>query len=440
MQTLNRSFWLKLNAKKIAVFGNGVAGKGLQKLLKSLNFTFEVFDQSEELFTLEKAKNFSLVVHSPGFAPYHPWLKLAYRSQIPCLNELDFASIFWPGKIIAVTGTNGKTSTTEWLACLFNLLGQKAFATGNNGYAFSELVEQNANENNIAVCEISSYQACTLRYLQPWKLLWTNFRPDHLRFHRSLKPYFKAKYRLVEKTQTHPTSTKTNIYLGSSAAKAFEQFGFPIKPQYKILPSYTEVFSYPSEHLLFSIAQQENFQLLKLFWETEKYDLQILEKSLSIFTPPPHRLKIFATINKARFWNDSKGTNLDSLEKALKSFGQRPIIWIGGGQSKGEALEDYATLLQNYPNIRAILLIGETGKSLEGILKARLTINDIQYLETLSHTIEICERYLNDTVEILLCPGFASWDQFKNYAERGQLFENTVLRLKNKTESLERKS
>lgn len=439
MHILSKPLFAKLNAKKIAVFGNGVAGKGLQKLLKTLGFRFEVFDQHEEPFTTEKVKNFSLVIHSPGFAPYHPWLKLAYQNRTPCINELDFASIFWPGKIVAVTGTNGKTSTTEWLTCLFNLSGQKAFATGNNGYAFSELVEQKANANSIAVCEISSYQACTLRYLQPWKLLWTNFRPDHLRFHRSLKTYFKAKHRLVEKTPLSSNARDANIYLGNSTAKAFTQFNFNIRPQYKVSPVYAEVLTYPEGHLLFSLAQQENFHLLKLFWENERHDTQVLEKSLSVFNPPAHRLKMLTTIRKARFWNDSKGTNLDSLEKALKSFGQRPIVWIGGGQSKGEDLEDYVILLRKHPNICSALLIGETGKPLETLLKEQTKISNVQYVEALSNAIEKGQMFLDDSVEVLLCPGFASWDQFRNYAERGILFENTVLRLKNKTELLERK-
>jgi UDP-N-acetylmuramoylalanine--D-glutamate ligase len=431
---LRLSFLSSLKRTHVAVLGDGVSGRALQKLLRSSGIKFDVFDQRGEPFDPSKATRFSGVLYSPGFAPHHPWLKEAYKARIPCLNELDFASLFWPNRLIAVTGTNGKTSVTEWLACALRLSGRSALAVGNNGDPFSELVAGPTETDAVAVCEISSYQAASLRYLVPDSLLWTNFSPDHLSFHHGLGAYFRAKLRLLKRTLYSP---KGSVYLGKSLKKMFPQLGCPVSPRMKFSAPADPHSSYPDEHLLFSAAQRENFQLIRLFWENEGHDPHVLERSLTAFQAPDHRLKSLATIRNGRFWNDSKGTNRDSLGKALRSFSSRPLIWIGGGSSKGENLDDYVHLLRRHPNIRAAFLLGTTGKPLEERLKPHLKC---VYLETLPKVMEaISNEPLNEPVDVLFCPGFASLDQFRNYIERGQLFEKLVLGLKKKMESIERK-
>jgi UDP-N-acetylmuramoylalanine--D-glutamate ligase len=217
-----------LLARPVAVLGAGVSGQGVRALLAAFGARSVLYDEkgddTERRFTACEAAGHGLVVFSPGFAPEHPWLAVARTAGCTCLGELDFASLFWCGELVAITGTNGKTTLTEFLAHALNAAGRPAYATGNVGYPFSRLVvEQNGGGAGpgagvvrppdasasaatismgpvIAVCEVSSFQAETLQHLRPTATLWTNFAEDHLERHRGMSAYFSAKWRLVERT------------------------------------------------------------------------------------------------------------------------------------------------------------------------------------------------------------------------------------------------
>ena len=151
--------------RPVAVLGAGVSGRGLCQLLAALGAEAVVYDARERAFTAADAEHHALFVFSPGFAPDHPWLRLARAAGGTCLNEIDFASLCWQGRIIAVTGTNGKTTLTEFLTHALAGIGREAVATGNIGHAFSQLAaeQEGGAPESIAVCEISSFQAESLR-------------------------------------------------------------------------------------------------------------------------------------------------------------------------------------------------------------------------------------------------------------------------------------
>jgi UDP-N-acetylmuramoylalanine--D-glutamate ligase len=410
---------------RIAILGDGVSGNGVRKLLKERGIPFEVFDERGEIFTDRRAPSFSTVVYSPGFVPRHEWLKTAYRHKIPAYNEIDFASLFWTGTLVAVTGTNGKTSLAEWLALVLRTSGRRAYAVGNNGRPLSEFVAEHAEEDVVAVCEVSSYQSHSLRHLSPDKLLWTNFTPDHETFHRGLGGYFAAKWRLLRRTRWR--QGEFGVYCGHSLRDCFRRWGRRVDSTVTWAPP-PERGSFPENHVLFSAGQRENFALLRHFWTHEYGSVEVLEATS--FVPPPHRLHLVTQIDRARFWNDSKSTNLDSLEKALGSLWRKQLIWIGGGGSKGEDLDAYVRALNRHPNILSLFLVGTTGRELYARLEGR-TSSSVHYLGTVKRAVESCLPHCHREVDVLLSPGFSSLDQFKNYAERGDVFESEVLRLKN---------
>ena len=186
-------------AQPVAIFGGGASGEGARALVAALGGRGVIYDARGAVFDARAALGHALVVFSPGFPPDHPWLAQARAAGCLCLGEIDFAALCWPGRVIAITGTNGKTTLTEFLAHALVGLGRDARATGNIGHAFSRLaaVAEGGAAEKIAVCEVSSFQAETLQYFRAEAVLWTNFAEDHLERHHSLAKYFAAKVNLA---------------------------------------------------------------------------------------------------------------------------------------------------------------------------------------------------------------------------------------------------
>src|ERR1043166_3705941 len=189
-------------AQPVAVFGGGVSGQGVTELLTALGARGLLYDVKGLEFTATAARQHTLVVFSPGFAPNHPWLEIARRAGATCMGELDFASLFWTGRVIAITGTNGKTTLTEFLTHALRSVGCRATATGNVGYSFSRLAAETegGGPEMTAVCEVSSFQAETLTHFRADASLWTNFAEDHLDRHGTLEAYFPGKGQLGKRT------------------------------------------------------------------------------------------------------------------------------------------------------------------------------------------------------------------------------------------------
>ncbi len=409
------SFIIRFFDKPVAVFGDGVSGRAVRGLLERLGCEYRVFDEKAgELF--EKAGEFGLVVYSPSFVRGHPWREKAAEGGCLCLGEIDFASLFWPGRIVAVTGTNGKTTLTEFLAFAFNQMGLRAFPVGNNGEAFCGVFEQpNIDHNSIAVCEVSSFQAESLQFFTPSAVIWTNFAPDHIDIHGSLDTYFDAKYRLIERNHGPAIVGKSVAEYCHPARSSSAHLTVIDRDAITESPP-GEFDSYP---------QKENFFLAKAFWQSWNLDLDHFQRCAERFTPPKHRLRKVAAIQGVTFWNDSKSTNYSSLESALKNF-KKPIIWIGGGKSKNEDLNAYLSLVK--PSVAEAFLIGETGPQLQALLASA------NIPATLSPSLQAilpqCKKFFNTTpTDVLLSPGFSSLDMFKNYAERGDVFEAEVGKL-----------
>ena len=181
-------------SRPVAILGGGISGRGVEALLASLGAQGTVYDAQGLAFDAAASRRHALVVFSPGFPPSHPWLQLARAAGSVCLGELDFASLFWRGRIVAVTGTNGKTTLAEFLAHALAGIGVEARAAGNIGRAFSQSVADAGGgaPAAVAVCEVSSFQAETLQHFHAEATLWTNLAEDHLERHGEMDSYFAA--------------------------------------------------------------------------------------------------------------------------------------------------------------------------------------------------------------------------------------------------------
>ena len=208
--------------RPVGIFGWGVSGKAVFSVVRRLGCFAIVYDEhsgehSRPVFDDEAAARHDLIVYSPGFAPGHPWLALARKAGCTVLSEVDFASLFWEGPIVAVTGTNGKTTLTNFLVGALRAQGVEAVAAGNIGYPFSRLLEMVRSVETVLVLELSSFQTETLEKLRPHAVIWTNFAEDHLDRHATEKAYFLAKYRLVAQLQ------RPRLLVGASVAGAAER-------------------------------------------------------------------------------------------------------------------------------------------------------------------------------------------------------------------------
>ncbi|MEO6568549.1 MAG: UDP-N-acetylmuramoyl-L-alanine--D-glutamate ligase [Opitutaceae bacterium] len=405
----------------VAIFGGGVSGEGVSELLTKIGTGKKVYDAKGTEFTALAAREHQLVVFSPGFPPDHPWLQIARSRGALCLGELDFASLFWRGRIVAITGTNGKTTLTEFITHALRSIGCKAVATGNIGYSFSRLVaETEGGEPAMsAVCEVSSFQAESLSHFKADATLFSNFAEDHLDRHSGLKAYFLAKWALVSRT------APGKFFIGSSAQKYAAEFACPVPDGAAVATEQEAADARLGGTVFADYPQRENFLLVAAWWRAIGLDALALFAAARGFQVGRHRLSRVADFDGVAFWNDSKATNFHAVEGALASFAT-PVILIAGGKSKGGDLSGFVSRIGG--RVRRVLLIGETRDELAEACHAR----GISYTAcaTLEEAVLSAAASAQPGDHVLLSPGFASFDMFRNYEDRGDQFERLVRGLK----------
>lgn len=412
-------YLLPLLKHPVAVLGGGVSGNAVLSLLDALGSTGVLFDENRGRrdFDASLSGGFRLVVFSPGFKADHPWILQARGCGLICLGEVDFASLFWRGSVIAITGTNGKTTLTEFLTHALTSLGKDAAATGNVGFPFSQLVAVRGGgaPDSIAVCEVSSFQSETFQVFRADAAIWTNFAEDHLERHPGLQAYFMAKWRLFERT------VGGEVFAGSSVQHWAVQFGQTLPPSACI-----ETDGQPGDVLLRHTAfeeypQRENFLLAAAWWRAAGLRENVLYAAAQSFKIGPHRLARVREWQGVTWWNDSKATNFHATEAALGHF-RAPVMIILGGKGKGGDIVAFAQRIA--PRIKHAFLLGETAP----VLAAAFAAGGVPH--TLVSTLSACVTGAAQTAtagdHVLLSPGFASFDLFRGYDDRGAQFEHLV--------------
>ncbi|KXU35479.1 hypothetical protein AXK11_06245 [Cephaloticoccus primus] len=418
--------------KPVAVFGAGVSGRAVQALLEKVGAEGRLYDEvSGPEFGEAQCAEHSLVVFSPGFVTDHRWLVLARERGLWCMGELDFSALFWRGlmearsvrhELVAVTGTNGKTTLTEFLTHALRENGECAHAAGNIGKPLAQLVVESAagkdERPQIVICEVSSFQAESLQHFRADSLLWTNFAEDHLDRHGSLEQYFGAKARLLAAVPAD------SVFIGACVARAARQFEQAVPP-YATMRCESPFFS---EQLKGTFCegppQQDNFRLALSWWWRSDRSPELLYQAAQSFSVGPHRLSPVATVSGVSYWNDSKATNFHAVEQALAYFAraQTPVYLILGGRAKGGDLAGFVGRIA--ARVRHAFLIGETAPLLAPLCAAQGL--SYESCDSLEEAVWAASRAAPPASAILLSPGFASFDSFRNYQERGEAFEAAV--------------
>lgn len=410
----------------VAILGEGISGRAASRLLSKMGIPFRTFDQNQSEFTLDAAKQCSLVVCSPGFHPEHPWLERGRIAGKRIIGEVDLGALFSEhDHLVAITGTNGKTSLTTILHHLAVESGIHSLALGNLGRPISEAVFENETPGSTVFLEMSSFQTAFMRHLKPDAVLWTNFADDHLDFHGTEREYFQSKLKLV-----HSCTDSSKVWIGVSVVEAAKRLRFELPVETKIveplgeqsLPAYLPEF-------LKKHPQLENLAFALAWFEESGLAAEQAFEILKSYSPQPHRLSKVAECDQAVFWNDSKSTNLASVVSACKSFSQK-LFWIGGGRSKGQNESEFASCLE--PFVEKAFLIGESGPNLIDSFRKR-GVKAI-LCNSLKDAVRKAFLECKHRNEVLFSPGFSSFDAYRNYEERGISFQRIVLDLMRTTQ------
>lgn len=409
-------------AKPVAIFGGGLSGRALAELVAALGGRSVIYDEKagageRRSFTDTEAGEHTLVVFSPGFRVEHPWLTTAVSAGCVCLGEIDFSSLFWHGRLLAITGTNGKTTLTEFLTHALNSCGLAAEATGNIGHPLSRLVleREGGEADMVAVCEVSSFQAETMAHFQPDTVLWTNFAEDHLERHPGLRAYFSAKYELLSRC------APASCFVGSSVAAFAAGLGFSLPAQALVQTEGRGADGRLVDTVFSDYPQRENFLLAKAWWQSQQLPEEALYAAARSFKLGRHRLAVVGEFEGVTYWNDSKATNFHAVEAALARFPVQ-VILILGGKAKGGDINAFVQRIA--PRVRHALLIGETQAILAEACVRHGLVHSL--CTTLDEAVETARGLAQPGDQVLLSPAFASFDMFRGYDHRGEVFEQLV--------------
>ncbi len=416
--------WEKMRSSPVAILGAGKSGLGAASLLNRLQWENETYDEQGRVFTEDLARKCSFVVFSPGFKLIHPWIQMARNLGKEVIAEMDLGAAFCKDKIVAITGTNGKTTLTTLLSHIWNINGRLSQVAGNIGNPLTSVVANSSEEETTIFLETSSFQAQGLKILRPDVVIWNNFEPDHLDHHISMTEYFYAKANII--TQMNPDG---KLWIGESVVNFASQINYQFPYAYSRIDGSSFCSNtVPPDHFLSSFPQKENLAFAKTISKASGIDESVFFDSIKSYEPEPFRLSKIAKVGKASFWNDSKATNSSAVISAFKNFSNK-ILWIGGGREKGERVDLWINEVKKY--VAQAFLIGEVAPKIHSMLRSESV--DSEVCESLGDAIKSAYSRTVDTIDIVFSPGFLSYDMFEDYLDRGNSFNKLVFDLKKRS-------
>ena len=372
----------------------------------------------------EDSTIYQLAVLSPGIDPAAPLARKFSSRKIEMIGELELGWRSCELPVIAVTGTNGKTTTTELLAQMLDACGQRTIACGNIGKPLSEVVREK-NSFDVLTVEVSSFQLEMIQTFRPSISLWLNFAPDHLDRYRSVAEYRAAKLRIFENqteddvaivnaSETLPKIRPRQITFSAYADRAdFRLAEGAIVYQNQIVLRLAETKLRGSHNI-------ENLMATLATGVARGLSFQQMVPPLCAYEPRPHRCEFVREVGGVGYVNDSKATNLDAVEKALHAQ-TKPIVLIAGGKDKGFTFDPLRPLVKE--KVRSTILIGEMAESIAGAWSGAVKS---EIANSLADAVERAHAIARPGDVVLFSPGTSSFDMFKSYADRGDQFRALV--------------
>lgn len=448
---------MDLTGKRVLVVGSGISGAAAAQLLNKKGIEVVLFDGNQQLDVAELRKKhpvfknaeillgeleeaqmerMDLVVLSPGVPTDLPMVNTLREKQIPIWGEIELAYQFAKGRIAAITGTNGKTTTTALTGEIMQNYFQDVKVVGNIGIPYTS-VSLETTEDTVTVAEISSFQLETIQDFKPEVSAILNITPDHLNRHHTMECYIAAK-ESITKNQTKADTCvlnyeddvlrafgktlQTNVIYFSSKRKLKQ--GLYLEGEdifYADEAGVQKVVNTGELHIL-GLHNYENVMAATGMALSLGVPLANITEALKHFQAVEHRIEYVTEIRGVKFYNDSKGTNPDAAIQGIRAM-NRPTYLIGGGYDKQS---EYDAWIESFGGkVKELVLIGQTKEKIAACAKKHGFIN-VVLCETLEEAVDECYRKAAVGDAVLLSPACASWGMFKDYEERGRIFKEYV--------------
>ncbi|MDD7220417.1 MAG: UDP-N-acetylmuramoyl-L-alanine--D-glutamate ligase [Clostridia bacterium] len=448
---------MNLQGKKVLVFGAGKSGIGSADLLAKVGAFPIIYDGKSDIdkeavlhktdgtyrpqiyageLPKEVQDSLDLVVLSPGVPTDLPLVKSFYQQGLPVWGEVELAYRVSKGDVLAVTGTNGKTTTTALLGKIMQDARESVFVVGNIGTAYTSKALE-TKEYSVTVAEISSFQLETIDEFSPRVSAILNITEDHMNRHHTMEEYIRVK-ELITKNQGTEDVCVLNYEdevlrkFGENLVPRVVYFSSAHKLQQGIyLDGDTIVLKDGEKEIrvvktgdlkLLGTHNYENVMAAVAMAYYAGVSIESIRKSVCQFTAVEHRIEYVTEKNGVVYYNDSKGTNPDAAIKGIQAM-NRPTLLIGGGFDKQSNYDEWIESFDG--KVRYLVLIGQTKEKIKAAAEKHGFYNII-LCENLEEAVKVCAEKAEPGDAVLLSPACASWGQFDNYEQRGEMFKEYV--------------
>ncbi len=449
---------MELKDKKVLVVGSGKSGIAAVGVLKNAGSKAILFDSSDKITVqeiLEKCGDcapaecyvrelpdevrtrIDIVVLSPGVPTDIPFVEQFREAGVPVIGEIELGYLFEKGKVLAITGTNGKTTTTTLVGDIMKAYFDKVFVVGNIGNPYT-LEAVKTTPDSVTVAEISSFQLETAVTFKPAVSAILNITPDHLNRHHTMENYVAAK-ESITKEQTMAETCVLNYedaYLQDFAKRCPAKVIF-FSSVHKLEDGFfregdyiyrakdgavQQILNIHTDMNLVGQCNVENVMAALAIAESAGVPLDVTLSVIKTFKAVEHRIEFVAEKNGVVYYNDSKGTNPDAAIQGIRAM-SRPTVLIGGGYDKGSEYDEWIEAFGG--KVKCLVLLGQTREKIAECAKAH-GFTEIKMAETFREAFDICVEAAEAGDAVLLSPACASWGMFPNYEERGRIFKEYV--------------
>ena len=384
----------------------------------------------------EEIKNFDFIVVSPGIPSSLPFFEIADKAGIPVLSEVELSYRLTPCPVAAITGTNGKTTTTTLAGEIIKKKYPNAAVVGNIGVPYSSMVK-GLTKDAYVVAEISSFQMERAIDFHPHISAVLNITPDHMDRHKTLENYIAMKERVFTKqtkddfcilnwcdetTRKMADKTQARVFFFSSGEKIEEGIYLENDDIYIKWDNIDCKLINIHELKLLGVHNYENVMAAAAVAICAGVDIESIREVLKDFAGVEHRIEFVKTVDGVDYYNDSKGTNTDAAIRGILAM-VKPCVLIGGGYDKGSEYDDWVEKFDG--RVKKLVLIGVTAKKIAACCDKH-GFKDYVFADTFEEAVNICKNTAKEGDCVLLSPACASWDMFKSYEQRGEIFKDMV--------------
>ena len=445
--------------KKVMIIGAGISGTAAADLLIDSGAEIVLYDANAKGLLDEASVRLRLsgrfngrivlgdipddcrekldyLILSPGVPRDLPFVLLMEKRGTKVIGEIELGYYYAKGKLVGITGTNGKTTTTALTGHILSKVYEDTIVVGNIGTPYTEFAK-GTKEQTMTVAELSSFQLDTIETFRPDAAVVLNITPDHLDRHHTMKNYIQAKMNIaVNQTRDdicvlnyedatlreYDGKTKSRIVWFSSKRRLDDGLYYEDGSIYRAVGGSSTLVIKTDELQLIGVHNYENVMAACAVAFHFNVPLETLREALRSFKPVEHRIEYVATKNGVKYYNDSKGTNPDASIQAVKAM-NAPTYLIGGGYDKGA---DYSEWIECFGDkIKHLVLMGQTKDKIADCAKMH-GFSDITFVNSMEEAVEFCSAHAVSGENVLLSPCCASWGMFKNYEERGKIFKELV--------------